>query len=1027
MAIVRQRVAARVWILCTGLGLGLLITGLIFAAFSAQRRLVREIEQDWVVLDRYQQLAMGTTQAHLTELERELLRLSKLAALQDAISTGDRAMLLEELLPPLNRLGKGPLRVKRITFYTPTGTVYLRAHAPDAYDDNVLSHRRLIAEAVTARRTLKGLEADEGVPYLWAVTPLYQAGRFIGVLEMGSSLALVVEGIKKTMGGEVAVLPRTKMPQVTESSDPTLFTKLASRLAPQEGAAPQTRQVIVIDGKTYAASLIPLKDFSGQEAGVLAILSDISSITEILRRSNLVTLAISCVGLALAAALLIALARRLDRFYGDLEARSRELARSVEELTALGDVSRAVSSTLDLQRVLTTIAAHAVRLSGAHAGVIYEYDEGMQVFHLRTTHGIEEELLEALQVEPIRLGESAMGHAAVTRRPVQVPDILDERGFVLARVRSILTQSGYRSLLTVPLLLEEKIMGGLAVWRREVGSFSPAVVNLLQTFATQSTLAIQNARLFREIEARGHQLELASQHKSQFLANMSHELRTPLNAIIGYSEMLQEEAAELGQADFLPDLQKINAAGKHLLALINDILDLSKIEAGKMDLFLESFAITPMLREVVTTIMPLVEKNANTLVVQQATDLGTMHADLTKVRQVLFNLLSNACKFTAHGTITLAAVCDTRDGAAWLTFRVTDTGIGITAEQMQKLFQAFSQADLSTTRQYGGTGLGLAITRHFCQMMGGDITVESALGQGSTFTIRLPAEVIDPKAAQALRAETASVSALPAGGPSVLVIDDDPTVHDLMQRFLSKEGVRVVAATSGAEGLRLARALRPTAITLDVLMPGMDGWSVLTGLKGEPELADIPVIMLTIVDDKHLGYTLGAADYLTKPIDWSRLAAVLRKYRCVHPPCRVLVVEDDVAMRDMLRRMLEQEGWVVAEAEHGRMALERMAAHRPELILLDLMMPEMDGFAFIEALRQHDAWRLIPVVILTAKDLTLDDRQRLNGYVEQILQKGAYSQEALLHEVRRLVASYVQPEHPGPEESPHGAAPAGGR
>src|SRR4029453_8081198 len=256
-------------------------------------------------------------------------------------------------------------------------------------------------------------------------------------------------------------------------------------------------------------------------------------------------------------------------------------------MKALGEVSRVVSSTLDLQRVLTTIVAHAVRLSGAHAGVIYEYDEVAQAFHLRTNHGMEEELLEALQAEPIGLGDGVMGHAAVTRRPVQVPDILAERGFVLARVQSILARSGYRSLLAVPLLLEDKLMGGLAIWRREGGSFSPAVVNLLQTFATQSVLAIQNARLFREIEEKGRQLESASQHKSQFLANMSHELRTPLNAIIGYSEMLQEEAAELGQEDFLPDLQKINAAGKHLLALINDILDLSKIEAGRMDLYLE--------------------------------------------------------------------------------------------------------------------------------------------------------------------------------------------------------------------------------------------------------------------------------------------------------------------------------------------------------------------------------------------------------------------------------------------------------
>jgi signal transduction histidine kinase/CheY-like chemotaxis protein/HAMP domain-containing protein len=709
-----------------------------------------------------------------------------------------------------------------------------------------------------------------------------------------------------------------------------------------------------------------------------------------------------------------------------VEARTADLARSVAELQALGEVSQAVGSTLDLYTVLSTIVSYANQLSGADGGAIYEYDEPTEAFHLRATQQFDQEFIEALRATPLRMGEGAIGRAVAAHEPVQIPDILAE-GAYQGRLRETLAHFGFRAILAVPLLREERVVGGLVVCRKSPGAFPSAVVDLLKTFATQSTLAIQNAQLFREIEERGRQLEIASQHKSQFLANMSHELRTPLNAIIGYSEMLQEEAEALGQEDFLPDLQKINAAGKHLLALINDILDLSKIEAGKMDLFLETFEIVPMLRDVVTTITPLVEKNANTLAVHHAADLGAMRADLTKVRQALFNLLSNACKFTTQGTVTLEVVRDTVDGAAWLTFRVRDTGIGMTPEQMGKLFQAFSQADTTTTRQYGGTGLGLAITRYFCQMMGGDITVESAVGQGSTFTLRLPAEVIDPKAAPALRAETATASVLPAGAPSVLVIDDDPTVHDLMQRFLSKEGLRVVAAASGAEGLRLAKALRPTAITLDVLMPGMDGWTVLTGLKGDPELADIPVIMLTIVDDKHLGYTLGAADYLTKPIDWERLATVLRKYHCQHPPCWVLVVDDDATMRDILRRMLEKEGWAVAEAENGCTALERMAANRPELILLDLMMPEMDGFAFLEALRQQDAWRSIPVVVVTAKDLTPDDRQRLNSYVEQILQKGAYSQEALLHEVHRLIAACVQPEHPDTPEDPNGEEPASRR
>ncbi|MCZ6481066.1 MAG: response regulator [candidate division NC10 bacterium] len=516
-----------------------------------------------------------------------------------------------------------------------------------------------------------------------------------------------------------------------------------------------------------------------------------------------------------------------------------------------------------------------------------------------------------------------------------------------------------------------------------------------------------------ELQKAKEAAEEATRVKSDFLANMSHELRTPLNAIIGYSEMLQEEAEDLGQVHFIPDLQKIHGAGRHLLGLINDILDLSKIEAGKMGLYLETFDIAPMIQDVVATITPLVEKDANTLKVHCADDLGTMRADLTKVRQALFNLLSNACKFTERGTLTLGANREMVDGTAWIKFRVSDTGIGMTPEQMGKLFEAFTQAEASTTRKYGGTGLGLTISQKFCQMMGGDITVESAPGQGSTFTILLPAKVVDPEAALVPRVEEIPATAVPTpeGAPTVLVIDDDPRVHDLMQRFLRKEGLHMVAAMDGEEGLRLAKTVRPTMITLDVLMPGMDGWAVLSALKSDPELTDIPVIMITIMDEKQMGYTLGAADYLTKPIEWKRLAVILQKYKCAHPPCPVLVVEDDAEIRKLLRRRLEKEGWAVAEAENGRVALERMAENRPELILLDLIMPEMDGFQFLEEVRKQEGWRSIPVVVVTAKNLTPEDRLVLSGSVTQILQKGAYSQEELLRKIRDLVAACVRPSN----------------
>jgi PAS domain S-box-containing protein len=526
--------------------------------------------------------------------------------------------------------------------------------------------------------------------------------------------------------------------------------------------------------------------------------------------------------------------------------------------------------------------------------------------------------------------------------------------------------------------------------------------------------------------------ESANRAKSQFLANMSHELRTPLNAIIGYSEMLQEEAQDLGEPHLIADLEKIRTAGKHLLAIINDILDLSKIEAGKMQLYLENFDVPALVQEVVSTVTPLIEKGQNTLQVQCADGLGLMRSDVTKVRQALFNLLSNASKFTQQGTIQLTvaklnlekdtlplqdwnlpASLALNTTPEWLIFRVTDSGIGMEAEQIERVFDAFTQADASTTRKYGGTGLGLSITHRFCKLLGGDISVQSTVGQGSTFTICLPTRAV------ALSSEPFDEAPLdapvpqevkPSGAPTILVIDDDPTVLDLMRRFLTKEGYWVETAGSGEMGLELARTVRPAVITLDVMMAGMDGWSVLTALKADPDLAHTPVIMLTMIDDKNLGYALGAADYLTKPIDRTRLAAVLSKYSCDRARCTVLLVEDDADTRSMMRWMLAKEGWTIVEAENGQVALTRVVEQPPELILLDLMMPQMDGFTFITELRQNPQWRTIPIVVITAMSLTPEERMQLNGYVIQILQKSAYTREQLLGEVRDLVNTVVRPD-----------------
>jgi signal transduction histidine kinase/DNA-binding response OmpR family regulator/protocatechuate 3,4-dioxygenase beta subunit len=514
----------------------------------------------------------------------------------------------------------------------------------------------------------------------------------------------------------------------------------------------------------------------------------------------------------------------------------------------------------------------------------------------------------------------------------------------------------------------------------------------------QARLKLQASN--QELERAKETADAANQAKSTFLASMSHELRTPLTAIIGFSEMLLAEAQTDGKKEQAEDLTRINDSATHLLGLINDILDLSKVEAGKMELHLETFDVAKLVADVRETLQPLVAKNTNRLMVDCPANIGAMRSDLTKVRQALLNLLSNANKFTESGTIKL----DVRRQSSDTIFIINDTGIGMTPEQVSRLFQAFTQADSSTARKYGGTGLGLAITRQFCELMGGSVAVQSEPGKGSTFTLRLPSEVAKAKSLDA--AISSPATAATSDGPCVLVIDDDSNVHRLIERTLKDEGYSLRFASNARDGLRLARELRPSAITLDVMMPETDGWTLLSSLKSDPELARIPVIMVTIVGDKELGFALGASEYLIKPIDRNQLVLVLKRYLRDQPDGQVLIVEDDANLREMLRRTLEAEKWQVAEAEHGLAALESIRARKPAVILLDLMMPVMDGFELLAELRKSEDWRNIPVVVITAMDLSPEDRRRLAGLTQRILEKGAFVREELAREIRNCLEPF---------------------
>jgi CheY-like chemotaxis protein len=475
-----------------------------------------------------------------------------------------------------------------------------------------------------------------------------------------------------------------------------------------------------------------------------------------------------------------------------------------------------------------------------------------------------------------------------------------------------------------------------------------------------------------------------------------------MNAVIGYSEMLEEEAEDQGLDDLIPDLQKIRSASDHLLQLINDVLDLSKIEADKIELYPERFGAKGLLSDIEATTKPLVDKNNNRFELEEINDLGELYLDQTRLRQVILNLLSNAAKFTSDGLIRLTAERIPSGKVDWFVVKVIDSGIGMLPDQIERIFVPFSQADASTTREFGGTGLGLSISRKFCEMMGGTLTADSEKGVGSTFTVSIPAEHLEqPESILAGTSDTAeSHSSQNDGAHCILVIDDDENIRDLMQRMLSREGFRVVTASSGAAGIELARQIKPSVITLDVLMPGQDGWSVLSQLKSDPALVDIPVVMQTILDESRKGFMLGASEFLTKPIDRARIVDVIN--RLDHRDDRTaLVVEDDEDTRSLIYDWLKTEGWNVHTARNGIEGIEAYQQHEPALIILDLMMPKMDGFEFLEQIRQQPLDEEPAVIVVTAKDLTAEDLERLNGGVLRIVQKGDHASHGILKEIKR--------------------------
>jgi signal transduction histidine kinase/DNA-binding response OmpR family regulator len=687
-----------------------------------------------------------------------------------------------------------------------------------------------------------------------------------------------------------------------------------------------------------------------------------------------------------------ALAVRTVDLVRDLGTRTHELARKVNQLEALGAVGQGVSSSLNLMEVLTTIIMQAVIMSGTDGGSIYEFNEDAREFRIRTACGTHPEVLDALRRTRIGLDDTFLGKAAKRGHSMGLPDLRDAP---LDSHLSVLAEGGWRSLVAVPMLREGRIVGALVVRRHTPGHIPDEICDLLESFASQSALALINAQLYRRLERQSAALEVASRHKSEFLASMSHELRTPLNAIIGFSEVLLERM--FGELNERQDecLRDIWGSGKHLLELLNDILDLSKIEAGQMDLNRSEFAVRESLEYCLSLVRERAIKQRIHLSLEVDPAVGLVDADRLRFRQVVLNLLSNAVKFTPDGgRVDLCASIQGQD----LVVTVADTGVGVAAEDCQRIFDSFQQG-ARPSEQAEGTGLGLTLSKRIVELHEGRIWVESEVGRGSTFGFALPAGSEEPVLIPVPQTGTgAGLTAEPATGPgpTVVVVEDDRRSFDLLRAYLEAAGVRVVGARDGEEGLDTVRKLSPAGVILDILLPGIDGWEVLARLKADPQTAPIPVIVVSLLDERGRGFALGAAEYLVKPVAKEQLLAAI--YRAAAVPKRkhtVVAIDDDPLAIELARVSLEPAGWTVLGAASGQEGLALIRERQPSVVLLDLLMPGMDGFEVVEALRAEPDTKTIPVVILTSKSMTRQDKERLQGRITYVARKTEFDLSGL--------------------------------
>ncbi len=701
-----------------------------------------------------------------------------------------------------------------------------------------------------------------------------------------------------------------------------------------------------------------------------------------------------------------------------LSAQAQDLERASVREHTLADALRAFTSSYDRDAILRALLTILAERNGFVVGAIYRYDEWAGEFVVAARYGAARDLQER-----VGLREGIIGQA-----------VLDRRVTVVAQSPMLTVNTGLATdpapvTVIVPVYYQDRIMGVMAL--AHTAPPDEATRGFLAQLAQQLGIALQNLDQYtnlqqlssqlqarqEEIENKNRELERADQMKSEFLANMSHELRTPLNAIIGFSELLQEQFYGPLTAEQAEYLGNIHTAGEHLLGLINDILDLSKIEAGRMELDLEEIDLPATLAASLTIVKEKAH-NRGVRLTMDAGDVTTISADARKLKQILFNLLSNAVKFTPQGgTVSVTA---RRDGEM-AEIAVADTGIGISAEDQAKLFREFTQVDGSLSRRHEGTGLGLALTKRLVELHGGTITVTSAPGEGSTFTVRLPIVAASEAAGGRLQVEGDTAPAMQpstqhsalstqhsreAQPPLILVIEDDEQTAALIVAYLESAGYRTARATNGEEGLQKARELRPDGITLDVMMPVMDGWTFLEAAGADPALRAIPVIVLSLANDLSHGFSLGASAVLSKPVRRDELYQALANAHLTAPasaPARVLVIDDDPKAVDLVADYLASFGHHVSKAYGGAHGIDLAEREHPDLVILDLMMPEVNGFMVVERLRANPRTADIPIIILTAKIVSAEERQRLNGHIVAVAEKSGINRAAFLTEVGRAV------------------------